>query len=103
MSDPTRQDMNAALLAYKGKYDQFSVRALLESVAKVKAMSEVREHQFAAVIAACAKPPSAYGVEPRDDFGTGASKAKTPKSMAELDTKEIYARWNSAKGRSAES
>jgi hypothetical protein len=72
-----RAAMNQALHKHRDAHGQPAVRELLEKVANATASSLVPEDKIAAVVAACEATP-----KPR------------PPSIAALNPKEIYSKWN---------
>jgi hypothetical protein len=80
MSTITRDDVTAALVAFKRANGAPALRSLLERVAGVTAISQVPNAKFAAVMQAVKSP------------APGRQAAKT---VAGLDHKSIFARWNS--------
>ncbi len=82
---PTRDEMNASLLAFKRKHGHTMMRRLLTDAAEVTAMSKVPESKIAAVIAATKEPP-------RYEPGEQTALARLNATLAELGDKVYAAR-----------
>src|SRR5262245_39435236 len=97
----TRDEVNTALLNFKKQFGHAAMRKLIENVAGVTAMSEIRQSDFAAVLDACKKPPSLGTRIVNDDDSEAPASGAVPRSLEEIAPR-AYSRWNAAGRRAAE-